>query len=205
MGLGKGSISFCIFLWTSLKEKQSQNQTKRQLSYTHINSPLTRREKTKHTVSNAFLRDSKKKKNPMGNLDSKLSIAHFSQRRKCPDVWLGLTLTWRRTVTREVSQVALTVAPTLMSVLKAPCPHAHGHRLLGVQGTKTPDEESFTLNDAACTSTSHWGCFSGAKGSITILANLIWVFILSCARSSWMGTIQKPGKGPQGQGRPGLW
>lgn len=31
----------------------------------------------------------------MGNLDSKLSIAHFSWRRKCPDVCLGLTLTWR--------------------------------------------------------------------------------------------------------------
>lgn len=44
-------------------------------------------------------------------------------------------------------------------------------------------------------STPDWACFLGAKGSLKIFANLIWVLILSYARSSWKGTIQdKPGK-----------
>lgn len=48
-----------LFLHLSLDLAE---KIKRQLSYTHINSPLTRREKHKHTISNAFLRDLKKKK-----------------------------------------------------------------------------------------------------------------------------------------------
>lgn len=126
---------FLLHLSLDLTERETKPKSKRQLSYTYINSPLTRREKNQTHCFKCISKRLKKKKNPMGNLDSKLSIAHFSRRRKCPDVWLGLTLTWHRTVTREVSQVALTVAPTLTSVLKAPCPHAHGHRLPGVQGT----------------------------------------------------------------------
>lgn len=53
---------FLLHLSLDLTERETKPKSKRQLSYTYINSPLTRREKTKHTVSNAFLRDSKKKK-----------------------------------------------------------------------------------------------------------------------------------------------
>lgn len=148
----------------------------------------------------------------MGNLDSKLSIAHFSHRRNCRDVWLDLALTLTLTLTwcTVPGSVCAVQWPETshrwywmwfsckLGLLGASLsPNAHGKQTARCWGNLGAWSCGYGHN--------RLGLFYGAKGSITVWANLTWVLVLSYAKSSWKGTIQKPGKGPSGQGRPRLW